>query len=177
MHDTPYVNKGQNIEDYLPPGTIKIDEEETQVTWTNAGRIMIGKLPVWWVKGEHAGVKVDLTVDQRGPAFNHCGRFEDLDEIGGAGYIVHARVTGTVEHDGKILKIAEGHGLHERIIHAGLVPQRIDFMLGRGLNWIHGWGEEFTWYVISGEIGPSSSAMVNIFQTLENLRLIYGIAN
>jgi hypothetical protein len=32
MHDTPYVNKGQNIEDYLPPGKIKIDEEKTQVT-------------------------------------------------------------------------------------------------------------------------------------------------
>jgi hypothetical protein len=61
-----------------------------------------------------------------------------LGEIGSAGYIVHACVTGTVEHDGKILKIAEGHGLHVRIIHAGLVPQRIDFMLGRGLNWIHG---------------------------------------
>jgi len=36
MHDTPYVNKGQNIEDYLPSGSIKIEEEKTQVTWTNA---------------------------------------------------------------------------------------------------------------------------------------------
>lgn len=164
MHDTPYINKGQNIDDYLPPGSIKIEEDENkkQVTWTNAGRIMIGRPPVWEVKGEHAGVKVNLTVNQRGDAFHHCGRFEDLGKVGSAGYIMHARVTGTVEVDGKVLNISRGHGIHERILHTGIVPERIDYMLGRGLNWLHGWGEEFTWYVMAGDIGRMSTAMINI---------------
>jgi hypothetical protein len=61
-----------------------------------------------------------------------------------------------------ILTIATGYGVHERILNAGIVPPRIDYMKGRGLNWAHGWSEEFPWYIMSGDVGPTGKGYVSI---------------
>lgn len=144
MHDGPFINKGQNIDDYLPPGSIQIQESEDEVTWTNAGRIYKGSPPNWHVTGEHAGVEVDLKFKQQSKAFFHCGRFEDLRPDGGvAGYVLHARVSGTVHVHGKTLEIENGYAIHERIIMGGHIPRRMNYMMNRGENWVHGFGEEF----------------------------------
>jgi len=163
ISDNPYVNKGQNLEDYLPPGSITVKEEKDQVTWSNAGRIMVGKPPNYELSGVHAGVKVNLHFKETSDALYHHGRFEDLPpNEGRAGYLVHCKVTGSIEVQGKVLKIATGYGVHERILNAGIVPPRIDFMKGRGLNWSHGWSEEFSWYIMSGDMGPTGKGYVNI---------------
>jgi len=163
ISDNSYINKGQNLDDYLPPGTINIKEEKDQVTWSHAGRTYIGKPPIYELSGVHAGVKVDLQFKETGAALFHHGRFEDLPpKEGDAGYLVHTKVTGTIEVQGKTLKIATGYGVHERIFTFGVVPPRIDYMKGRGLNWAHGWSEEFSWYIMSGDIGPFGKGFVNI---------------
>ncbi|KAF2496906.1 hypothetical protein BU16DRAFT_580922 [Lophium mytilinum] len=164
VQDRPYVNKGQNIDDYLPYGTMQVTEAPDETTWENGGRVFINKPPNWYVKGTHAGVTVDLHFKQRGKAFYHCGKFEELttDEKGIAGYIVHAYVTGTIEYAGKKLEIAEGHGIHERIIMYGVIPPRIDYMGGRGSHWMHGWGKGFSWYILNKAQSQSATMMINL---------------
>jgi hypothetical protein len=145
MRDSPYVNKGQNIDDYLPYGSMKVTEIDDQVEWANSRRVFVCKPPNWHVKGTHARVTVDLRFRQRGQAFYHCGRFESLKEHEGmAGYIVHAFVNGTVEVGGRTLEIEHGYGVHERIIMAGTIPPRTYYMTSRGSNWIHGFGEQLS---------------------------------
>jgi len=159
MHDVPYINKGQNIDDYVKPGSLKIKEGE-QVTWTNAGREFICQPPDYKIRGSHAGVKVKLDFKQSADGFYHCGPFEALKADSGiAGYIVHGRVSGTIEVKGKTLKVNNGFGVYERIIIGGKIPPRIDYNLG-GSQWTHGWGEEFSWYTLTGAQRPSSTAMV-----------------
>ncbi|OCK73471.1 hypothetical protein K432DRAFT_447816 [Lepidopterella palustris CBS 459.81] len=163
IQDRPYVNKGQNIDDYLPYGSMKVTEKDDETEWTNGGRVMICKPPNWQVKGTHAGVKVDLHFKQRGKAFYHCGQFEKLGATQGiAGYIVHCFVNGTIETGGRTLEIEHGHGIHERIIMYGKVPPRIDYMTGRGSNWIHGFGKEFSWYILNADGSRDATCMVNI---------------
>jgi len=163
ISDTPFINKGQNIDDYLPPGSIQCTEGVEQITWSNAGRTFVSKPPHWEIGGEHAGVKINIKFKEYSQAYFHCGRFEDLKpDQGTAGYIVHGTATGTIEVQGKTLTIAEGWGVHERIFMAGIVSPRVDYKAGRGSHWMHGWGKEFSWYLLNGDIGSSVTAMVNI---------------
>jgi len=157
------VNKGQNIEDYYPPGSIKIREGKDQVTWELGGRLHQGSPPEWHVSGEHAGVKLDIHFTQDNNAFYHCGKFEDLDKTNSAGFIVHTRTKGSIEVHGKTLKFSNGFGLHERIIQRDRISDRTGYMAGRGLHWMHGWSEDFTWYLMRGDVGAGmSTAMINI---------------
>jgi hypothetical protein len=41
----PLYNKGQDIDDYYPPGSLQIKEKDDSVTWKLGGRTHIGKLP------------------------------------------------------------------------------------------------------------------------------------
>ncbi|KAF2488962.1 hypothetical protein BU16DRAFT_567925 [Lophium mytilinum] len=161
------VNKGQNLEDYYKRGTIKIEEGAEHVKWMLGGITHHGAPPNWRVTGEQegTGLKVDLSFEQKNPAFYHCGLFEDLEakKRKNAGYIVHTTVTGTFEVDGKVLKIAKGYGVHERIQQAGVVPDRTGYMAGRGLTWQHGFSDNLSFWLMRGDIGKGmSSGMINI---------------
>jgi len=163
MHEGNFINKGQNLEDYMDPGSLKITEEEDQVIWAIGGREFIGKPPLWQIRGEHAGVRCDLTVKQKGPAFFNFGRFEDLKESGSAGYELHATAEGTIEFQGRTLNV-KGYAAHEHMMSVSVeeIPRRLDYMGGRGLNWAHGFGPEFSWYVMSGDVGPMAVGKVTI---------------
>ncbi|KAJ5638375.1 hypothetical protein N7490_008254 [Penicillium lividum] len=160
MHpDCSTVNKGQDIEDYFAPGSIKWTETEQDVKWELGGRIHWGAPPEWRVSGDHAGVKMNVHFTQYKPAFYHCGRFEDAKTpVANAGYIVHTRVSGTIEVHGKTLVIKDGFGIHERIKQHGKVADRTLLMSGRGLHWMHGFSEGFTWYLMRGDIGREEVA-------------------
>jgi len=163
IRDAPYINKGQNIDDYEKPGSMKIEESSDKVIWSNAGRTMECTPPLWKIGGTHAGVKVDLSFKQTSDAFFHCGTFESLaPDSGMAGYVLHGRASGTIEVDGKVLKMVNAHGVHERIFMSNTVPRRVDYMGGRGEQWVHGFGEEFSWYMLTADVSGSSTAMVNI---------------
>jgi len=165
MHpDCPNVNQGQNIEDYYPPGSCEIDDShDDHVTWKLGGRVHYGETDKWRVSGEHAGVKCDIEFEQYNPAFFHCGTFEDLgSKQPQAGHIVHCKTKGTIEVHGKVLKFS-GFGIHERIIQYGKIPDRTGYMSGRGLHWMHGFSDGFTWYLLRGDVGKGmSSAMINL---------------
>lgn len=157
------VNKGQLIDDYYKPGTIKITEEKDKVVWKLDKMEHHCAPPVWQAIGESAGVKVDLKFEQSSPAFWHLGTFETQKEVGMAGYVAHCRVSGTIEVDGKVLTLKDQYGLHERIQHKGKVPDRTGHMSGRGLHWMHGWSEGFSWYLMRGDVGKGlGTAMINI---------------
>lgn len=79
-----------------------------------------------------------------------------------AGYIAHAFVNGTVEVGGRTLEIEHGYGIHERTIMAGTVPLRINYMTGRGSNWIHGFGEQLSWYMLDADSSSTATFMVNV---------------
>lgn len=160
------MNKGQNLEDYEKPGSLTIEERVDSITWSNAGRTNTGKSPYYEVGGVHAGVKVELIFKENSKALYHHGRFEDCEPgIGDARYLVHCDVMGTINVEGKTYKISKGYGVHERILSYGLVAPRIDYMLGIGLSWAHGWSEDFSWYIMSGN-GPMGKAYINIHDAL-----------
>jgi len=163
MHDTPYINKGQNIEDYGKPGTIQIKEGGSETVWSTPDRRYVCRPPHWRVEGDHAGVKADIDFSDSSAGFFHLGSFEQLQPQGGcAGYIMHGRVSGTITANGKEYKF-KGFGVHERIIQSGIVPDRTNYMGGRGLNWMHGWSDEFSWYCFKGDVGENSfTGVVNI---------------
>ncbi|KAI9743704.1 MAG: hypothetical protein M1818_003020 [Claussenomyces sp. TS43310] len=164
MKDLPYINEGQNFDDYNKPGTIQIQSTDKEAVWACKDRTFTCRPPFWYIKGEHAGVTVDLEFRQRGDAFYHCGLFENLkDDAGLAGYVVHARVKGTISiKGGSTLNISNGHGTQERIILAKNIPPRLDYMKGGGQNWLHGWGDKLSWYILTGDIGSHSTFMLNV---------------
>lgn len=164
MHpDAAFVNKGQNIDDYYPPDTIVIDEEsKDEASWELGGRVHFMQPPKFAIRGTHAGVEADVSIDQTSKAFFHKGRFEDIAQNGGsAGYVVHCRASGTIKVHGKTLKFTNGHAIKERIIQSGFIPDRLAYMSGRGLNWMHGFGDTITWYIIGGE-GKRHGGFINV---------------
>jgi hypothetical protein len=159
MHDTPFINKGQGLEDFHKPGSLRITEGGEATEWSIAGRSYVSSPPRWAIRGEHAGVRCDIEIAQRGPAFFHAGKFEELKDDGIAGFLVHGTATGEIEVNGRILKIS-GYAGHERILQLGRVPPRMVYMGGRGTNWMHGFGAEFTWMLYLADAGPLGSAMI-----------------
>ncbi|OCK82446.1 hypothetical protein K432DRAFT_380396 [Lepidopterella palustris CBS 459.81] len=163
MHDTPYINKGQNIEDYAKPGEIKITESEKETVWSTSDRKYICSPPHWRVEGDHAGVKTDIDYTESSEGFFHLGTFDTLKPEGGfAGYIMHGKAEGTITVKGKALKF-KGFGVHERIIQSGIVADRTHYMGGRGLNWMHGFSDDFSWYCFKGDVGDKNfTGVINI---------------
>lgn len=166
MHDLPYISKGQNIEDYFTPSSIKFETTSNSVTWSIAGRELIYAPPYWHAKGTHAGVELDLTMTPRGDCFFHVANFEDhfdtKTHTGVAGGNIHLRVNGTIKANGKTYTITNGHGVHERILMAGFVPERINYMGKGGSPWIHGWGEQLSFFTISRDTGHNAQLSVNV---------------
>ena len=164
MHpDVWTVNEGQGLEDYFKPGTLTSEETKDKVIWKVENVQFIATPPYWHVVGEKAGVKIDLRFEQYNPAFWHLGTFDKVKAQGIAGYIVHCRTNGTLVLDGKTLEFENQFGLHERILQKGYVPDRTGHMSGRGLHWMHGFSDGFSWYLIRGDVGKGmGTAMINV---------------
>jgi len=163
MHDTPFVNKGQNIEDYHKIGALTFKDTPDTNTWNLAGRVFESRQGNWTVSGSHAGVKVQLEYKQRGEALYNGGPFADLHSgKGHSAFIVHCHVTGTVTVGEKVMTISAGHGIHERICMAGHVPARLQYMLERGMNWVNAWGPSISFYIKTASRGRSATMMLNV---------------
>ncbi|KAL3474484.1 hypothetical protein BJX99DRAFT_260416 [Aspergillus californicus] len=174
MNNVPFINKGQNLEDYRHPGTMRVSQTDNRVTWQFEGISSTAKQGEWTVKGSYGDVDVDLHIRPRGNMFYHAGDFADLsgcenettstnyDCIGVAGGIVHVSASGTITANGTELEIDQAQGVHERILMASNVPPRLEVGLGRGSFWLHGWGERFSWFTFTSEQGPYAVGMVNI---------------
>jgi hypothetical protein len=151
MHDTPFINQGQNIEDYHRIGTLETELTENKASWSIAGRELGYENGEWYAKGQHAGVEVDLRMTQRGECFYHVANYAKWDwenNRGIAGGNLHVRVNGTIKANNKTYTIRNGHGVHERIIMAGNVPERINYMGKGGAPWMHSFGERLSFFTI-----------------------------
>ena len=103
-----------------------------------------------------------ITVMQTTPASSHKGRFEDIAQNhGSAGYVAHCGASGAVEVHGRTLKFTNGHAIHETIIQSRFLLDRLDYLAGRGLNWMHGFSKTVSSILIAGE-GKRAGGMVNI---------------
>ncbi|KAE8331430.1 hypothetical protein BDV39DRAFT_201081 [Aspergillus sergii] len=174
MNDVPFVNKGQNLEDYRELGTMEVTYDDNLVTWKFENITLQFKSNHWNVKGSYAGVALDLQLEIRGKEFYHAGDFADLEGCdsettatnyncsGIAGGINHVYASGTINDNGTALVIDQAQGVHERIIQAKDVPSRLDIGLGRGSLWLHGWGEKFSWFTFTSDEGPYAVGMLNI---------------
>jgi len=138
MHDSPYTNKGHNIEDYFKLGELKFKDTEDSVEWAAGGRTMTSKAPTWHIGGEHAGVAADVTLTQRSKPMFNGQPMQTIGDEGHGAFIIHLHATGTITHKGKIYKIRKAGAIHERICMAGHVPARMQYMSGRGMNWQKG---------------------------------------
>ncbi|OCK75644.1 hypothetical protein K432DRAFT_429279 [Lepidopterella palustris CBS 459.81] len=172
MHDTPYLNKGQNIDDYYSVGSLQNTETPDQSTWSCGGRVLSRSSPPHWkASGTHAGIQVDLDFTQRSDFYYHIAPFSTLKNgEGDAGGIIHLRANGTVTDTtkNKTYAFTDGHAVHERIIMAGVVPARLNYMGGRGSPWINSWGPNFSFWTLDFDTGNdtfSSQLMVSIDNT------------
>jgi len=176
MHDNDFATKGQSVEDYRPTGTIKTKYHEDYVSWSYEGFTMERYHDHWEAHGIYNNITVDLTMYQRGDMVYHAGKFdalencdastphENFDCFGAAGGIVHLQnVTGTlVTKEGKKMDLDVAHGVHERIMNAGVVPPRVEEGAGRGASWFHSWGEKVSWWSFYEDAGPFAVGLTNV---------------
>jgi len=163
MHDTPFVNQGQDIEDYLPVGALKSTANDSLVTYNIANVTMTSTGTTWQAYGSHAGVSVNITMEVSGQEFLHVGNFSQLSDCpldtpsansnctGSAGGIVHAVATGTISFNDTTLVLDQAYSVHERLIQGGSVPSRIQNSDGIGAFWMHAWGQRLSFFTFTAD--------------------------
>lgn len=174
MNDAPFINKGQDLEDYRTPRTLNISKGSDEVTWRFENVSVTTRDGEWAVEGSYGDVDLNLHIAMRGEEFYHAGDFANLSGCaskstesnyncsGVAGGINHVYASGTIRANGTALTIDKAQGVHERIIQAYNVPPRLDVGTGRGSLWLHGWGDKFSWFTFTSDEGPFAVGMLNI---------------
>ncbi|KAJ5220569.1 hypothetical protein N7468_009773 [Penicillium chermesinum] len=162
-HDaTPSIDKGHNLEDFLPLGSLKISETPTGAQWEIAGRQYVCATPECWIRGEYAGVKANIRLSDPSDGFFHLGFFENWKPDGMAGYQSHMKAEGTIKYERRILKI-KGRAVRENLGFRGTnkgIPNRIGYMGAEGLNWSHAFSDEFSWYIMAGHADRNPTGML-----------------
>ncbi|EXJ90058.1 hypothetical protein A1O3_03126 [Capronia epimyces CBS 606.96] len=176
MHDTPFVNTGQNIEDYYDVGTLQSTGNASTVAYSIANTTLSydGDTQTWRAYGTHAGVTVDITMTSVADEFLHAGSFANLAGCaanttatnyncsGIAGGIIHATATGTIAYNGTTTTLDQAYAVHERIIQARTVASRIQNAWGNGAYWLHAWGRHFSFWSFDADLGSYASGMLTI---------------
>ncbi|KAF2815547.1 uncharacterized protein BDZ99DRAFT_516266 [Mytilinidion resinicola] len=179
--DTPFVNVGQDLEDYAPIGTLTSTYNNSNVEYTfedftlGSQDSIPSHVKTWNANESRGGGTVSLTMQQHGDEVYHAGAFEGLSNCspnetatnynctGNFGGIVHINdVTGTLSYNDSTVTIGTAYGVHERILQAGAVPSRILNCLGNAATCIHTWGEKIDSWVFSVDFGPLTQSLVNI---------------
>ncbi len=83
--------------------------------WNIGKRQYIAEANAFQLKGEHAGVELDLVFRPVPPALWEWGSFADAPARDRGGYDLFCRVDGTIEAGGKVYTIKNGTGIKERI--------------------------------------------------------------
>jgi hypothetical protein len=172
MHNTPYINKGQNVDDLYAPGALQFKITKEEATWSLDGRELSSSPPYYKARGEHAGIEVNLDFVQWSDIFYQIGPFSEVNSTGGgAGGLVHLKANGTVTANNITYTISEGYAIHERIITAGVVPARLQYMGGRGSPWFNSWGKEFSFWTMGTDVGNNTES-IQMFINIDNQTII-----
>ncbi|HRE02603.1 MAG TPA: hypothetical protein PLV68_14980, partial [Ilumatobacteraceae bacterium] len=114
MSDNAFIRTGLHLPQYRDGRRFDIEEADGTVTWRVDDREYVWDPPNWRIRGEHAGVDVDLVAQAVGPGTWAAGPFETAAENKAFGYDVPIGVTGTITADGRTFQLDDAHGSHER---------------------------------------------------------------
>jgi hypothetical protein len=156
MHDNEFVASGWSPSEYLPPGSIQVDPSSERVLWKVKGREYEDAPPHWAIRGEHAGVDLQLSLDAyipSFPVFPHARFAED----GITWYEAYLRAGGRIAHAGRELQV-EGFACHERVIVTR--DHEPHLMLGRGLYWHHLFDERVQAWIMTAPSAQYALAYV-----------------
>ena len=157
MHDNDFVAAGWCVADYLPRGTIAADHDPDRVLWKVLGREYEDAPPHWAVRGEHAGVDLDLRFEGYVPSFGVYPH-DRFAQDGIAWYEAYLRAAGTIVHGGRSLAFTDGYACHERVIVTrDHEPQK---MRGHGLNWHHLFGDRVQAWIMTSPSAAEGLAYV-----------------
>jgi len=164
MHNNDFVASGWAPVEHLPFGSIETDESDERVLWKVGNRVYEDAPPRWAIRGEHAGVDLDIEMEAHVPAF-WLYPFDRVKEDGIGWYEAYLKARGTIRHDGRELKF-EGYACHERIrITREHVPERLK---GQGLQWHHLFHDRVQcWMMASPSIGDAFAYLTVDGETFE----------
>jgi hypothetical protein len=145
MHDNDFVAAGWSPSEYLPEGAIEVDHSDRRVLWEVGDRQYEDAPPHWAIRGAHADVHFDISLDAFAPPFTVFPH-ETLAEAGIAWYEVYLKGGGSVAHGGQRHELT-GHACHERVIVTR--DHEPHLMRGQGLFWHHLFGEQVQCWVMT----------------------------
>jgi len=114
LHDNDFARAGMHFSEILAPADHEIVLGPDEAEWRVGARRYIWSPPRWLVRGEHAGVDLDLELVATGAAQWRWGPFESIGEADSGGYEVGVAANGTVTAGGRTHRIVDAPGLHER---------------------------------------------------------------
>jgi hypothetical protein len=145
MHDNDFVAAGWTPAEYLPEGTIEVDQSPERVLWKVQGREYEDAPPHWAIRGEHGGIDLDLSLDAFVPPFGvfpHDG----FAEQGITWYEVYLKAAGAITQGADRFDVT-GHACHERVIVTR--DHEPHLMRRRGLYWHHLFGDRVQAWVMT----------------------------
>lgn len=142
MANDPFLNIGYDFGDHMPGSAIETTVSGEKAIWRVGRREFGAAPPHWWIKGEHAGVAVDIELEAMAPAAWLTDRALSVEATEERWHLVCARARGTIAHGGQTYEI-DGYGCHERHVHCGTRYNPIKTLSSRGLTW-HSCGKDET---------------------------------
>jgi hypothetical protein len=140
MHDTPFLGVGYDPGDFLPADALQVEVTSERATWRVGKREFTAAPPRWSVRGEHAGVEVDLEMTAMGPPLWLADPRRTVEESQERWLTQCARARGRVKHRGQLLEI-DGYASHERHVHCGTRYDPPRLLSAKGVTWHSGSGD------------------------------------
>lgn len=114
IHDNDFARAGMHFSEILEPIEHEIVLDGDRAEWIVGNRQYIWAPPVWMVRGEHAGVDLDLVFSASGAAQWRWGGWDELTENDSAGFEVGTKVNGRITVAGITYEVVDAPGFHER---------------------------------------------------------------
>jgi len=140
LTDTPYLAVGYDLGDHLPGDALAISVDEDRATWRVGDRTFEAAPPTWRIRGEHAGVDVDLELTAMGPPLWLADPTVTVEQSEERWLTQCARARGTIRHRGATLTI-DGYASHERHVHCGTRYDPPRLLAASGVTWHSGSGD------------------------------------
>ena len=137
MHDNAFLCVGYDLGDHLDGDELRISLGDDAATWRVGSRTFTSAPPEWTIRGDHAGLNVDLRISAMGPPFWFTNPADETEISQERWFLACARVQGQLTHLGDTLSI-NGYGSHERHIHCGPRYDPVKTLSARGITWHSG---------------------------------------
>lgn len=137
MLDNPFLAVGYDLGDHLPPEGLRVQIGTDVALWSVGERRFSAAPPKWSIRGEHAGVEVDLEMEAVAPAFWFTDPASTVESTEERWFTVCASARGSITHKGERLAI-DGYASHERHVHCGARFNPVRALSARGVTWHSG---------------------------------------